>query len=407
MTLPLTDVDKAVLGEHLPFFQEWLKHSTNDAYYDQVNFDNRMANIGQIPALHVSGWFDGDGIGTKLNYAGMVSTGHANQKLVYGPWAHAVNTTTKIGHMEFGPQSLRDLDTLYLRWFDRWLKGIENGVEKEPAVDAFIMGRNEWRTFSAWPPKEAAIQKWYFHSDGRANSNSIGGQLSTVLPAKSDVPDRYVYDPADPYIPGGAAGLKRIAMAEPGDDARREEPDKRQDTLFYTTPTLKKELIVAGPISVHLFASTSAKDTDWFAMLQDVLPDGHVDTLCQGIIRARFRKSFSSPTLLKPGEIAEYNVDLWALGNSFKPRHRMRVVVSSSFFPVYARNLNTGGDLATDKVIVKAHQTIYHDAQHASYLVLPVLGEVGGGVWGTRRGGERERAEAKLIVIRHNRRESS
>jgi hypothetical protein len=167
--------------------------------------------------------------------------------------------------------------------------------------------------------------------------------------------------------------MAKAAAATPGVESTPEMPDKRQDTLAYTTPTLKKELIVAGPISVHLSASSSAKDTDWFAMLQDVFPDGHVETLVQGIIRARFRKSFKTPTLLKPGEVADYNVDLWALGNAFKAGHKVRVVVSSSCFPIYARNLNTGGDLATDTKIIVAKQTIYHTAAHASYLLLPVL----------------------------------
>ncbi len=370
--LPLTEVDKAVLGEHIPFFQEWLKHSTNDAYYDQVNWGDKMASIGQIPVLHVSGWFDGDGIGTKLNYAGMIKTGHANQRLIYGPWGHALNTTSKIGHYDFGPQALRDLDTLYLRWFDRWLKNVPNGIETEKPVEAFIMGRNEWRKFSAWPPTEASLQKWYFHSNGNANAVSVGGSLSTT-PGKTETADRYVYDPAAPYIPGGEKGMQKVASAEPGEASTADEPDKRPDLLNYTSDTLKTELVVSGPISVHLSASTSARDTDWFAMLQDVNPDGRVDTLCQGIMRARFRTSFSKPELVKPGAIEEYNVDLWALGMAFKPGHKVRVVVSSSFFPVYARNLNTGGDLATDTKIVKARQTIYHDAAHPSYILLPVL----------------------------------
>jgi putative CocE/NonD family hydrolase len=373
MTLPLTEVDKAVLGTHQPIFQEWLKHSTNDLYYDQVNFGDRMSSIGPMPALHISGWFDGDGIGTKRNFAGMVASGHANQKLVYGPWSHAVNTTTKLAGMDFGPKSMRDLDTLYLRWFDRWLKGVRNGVESEPPVEAFIMGRNEWRSFATWPPREAQIQKWYFHSDGRANATKIGGSLSTTLPGKAETADRFTYDPHDPYIIGGVAAMEKAASAAPGEVSKPEMPDKRQDTLAYSTPTLSKELIVAGPISVHISAASSAKDTDWFGMLQDVFPDGHVETLVQGIMRARFRNSYTKPTLLKPGEIAGYTIDLWALGNAFKAGHKVRVVISSSCFPIYARNLNTGGDLATDTKIVVAKQTIYHSSAHPSYVLLPVL----------------------------------
>jgi uncharacterized protein len=372
-TLPLTEVDKAVLGRHIPFFQEWLKHSTNDAFYDQVNFNDRMKSMGPLPALHVSGWFDGDGIGTKRNYAAMVASGHANQKLIYGPWGHAVNTTTKIGPFDFGPKSLRDLDTLYLRWFDHWLKGIDNGVDREPPVDAFLMGSNEWRTFSAWPPKEATLQKWYFHSGGRAGDSPGDGKLSTTPPAGSEAPDHYVYDPANPYIPGGSDKLKKAAAAQPGEESKLGHAERRPDLLYYTSAELKQDVTVAGPISLHLVAESSAPDTDWYAMLEDVYPDGRVAGLCKGIVRARFRKSFTTPTLLKPGEVAGYDLDLWALGNVFKKGHRLQVLVSSSFFPVYARNLNTGGDLATETKMVTAKQTIYHSAARQSYITLPVL----------------------------------
>ncbi len=130
---------------------------------------------------------------------------------------------------------------------------------------------------------------------------------------------------------------------------------------------------MAGPISVHLVASTSARDTDWTAALTDVTPDGKSIGFCQGIIRARFRKSFVKPTLLKPHEVAEYTIDLWALGNVFKKGHRIRVLVNSSNFPIYDRNLNTGGDIATGTKMVVAHQTVYHDNVRASYILLPVL----------------------------------
>ena len=187
-TLPVTDVDKALFGHHIGFFQDWLKHPTNDAFWDQVNFNDRMKRFGPLPALHVSGWFDGDGIGTKRNYQAMASSGHKNQKLIYGPWSHAVNMSTKLGPLDFGPQSARDLDTLYLRWFDHWLKGTKNNIEKEPPVDAFLMGTNEWRTFSAWPPKEAKLTRWYFHSKGHANSDNSDGLLSTDAPSAPSRP---------------------------------------------------------------------------------------------------------------------------------------------------------------------------------------------------------------------------
>lgn len=371
MTLPLTDVDKKLLGHHVAFFQEWLRHSTDDAYWDKVDFDRRLAHIGPLPALHVSGWFDGDGIGTKLNYAAMVDSGHANQRLIYGPWSHAVNTTSKIGPIDFGPQSLRDLDTLYLRWFDHWLKGVDNGVNREAPVEAFLMGTNVWRSFSQWPPRQAHVEHWYLHSDGRANADHTDGWLSPEAPSSGEKPDRYAYDPAKPFVPGALR-----SASESKKDAGELDlsgPETSADVLRYTSQPMAAALTVAGPISLHLCAASSARDTDWFAALFDVRPDGKVMGLCQGILRARFRASFTHPTLLKPGVPEEYTIDLWALGNVFQKGHRLQVIVTSSCFPTYARNLNTGGDPATDTKMVIARQTVYHVPGRESYLELPVL----------------------------------
>jgi putative CocE/NonD family hydrolase len=369
--LPLNTVDKKLFGKTVPFFQTWLKHSTNDAYWDQVNFLERMKSFAPLPALHVSGWFDGDGIGTKLNYATMVAAGQKNQKLVYGPWPHAVNSVTRIGELNFGPQSVKDLETLYLRWFDRWLKERDNGVDKEPPVEAFLMGRNEWKQFSAWPPQETQIQKWYLHSGGRANTSGGNGKLALEPPSADAPPDRFTYDPAKPYIPGPfLADLKR---RQENSTLNVSADLKNPGLLVYTSETLPNDVTVAGPISLKLFAATSAKDTDWYAQLMDVHPNGKSFSLCAGIIRARFRNSFTKPALLKPNQIAAYAIDLWALGHVFKKGHKIRLMITSSCFPIYDRNLNTGEDIATGKRMVVARQTVYHDYLRPSHLLLPVL----------------------------------
>lgn len=369
--LPLKDVDKSVFGHHIPFFQEWLQHPTNDSYWQQVNFNAKMKSLGELPALHVSGWFDGDGIGTKTNYAAMIASGHLHQKLIYGPWPHAVNTSSKLGPLDFGPQSLRDLDTIYLRWFDHWLKGVPNGIDKEPSVDVFLMGANEWRTFSAWPPPEAAMTKWYFHAKGHANADKSDGMLSTETAAADEPADHYTYDPAHPYVP--EVLQKALASGKAEDALVLTAPSRDPNLLAYTTEALENDVIVAGPLSVHLTAASSARDTDWFATLEDIYPDGKAIGLCQGVIRARFRNSFEKPEMLTPHQPQEYTLDLWALGNVFKKGHRIRVEIASSCFPIYDRNLNTGGDIATDTKMVTAQQTVYHDAARVSYLVLPTL----------------------------------
>jgi putative CocE/NonD family hydrolase len=371
-TLPVSDVDKAVLGHHVPFFQEWIRHDTNDDYWQQVNFNDKMKTMPPLPALHISGWFDGDGIGTKRNYAAMTESGHANQRLIYGPWTHAVNTSTKIGKMDFGPQAVRDLDTLYLRWFDHWLKGVKNGVEKEKPVEVFLMGRNEWRQFSAWPPREAIPTRWYLHSAGHANADKSDGRLSQSKPSATEKPDHFTYDPAKPLIP---TGFEKALQASGDTEAATgaEKPLADPQVLTYTSDALPHDVIVTGPLSMHLAAASSALDTDWFAALADVGPDGSEAGLCQSIIRARFRKGFDKATLLTPGEVADYTIDLWATGNVFKKGHKIRVIVSSSFFPIYDRNLNTGDSNATTTKMIVAQQTIHHDNAHLSYIELPTL----------------------------------
>jgi putative CocE/NonD family hydrolase len=370
-TLPIKDTDKALFGKTIPFYQKWLQNATNNSYWEKVNFNERMKSFKPLPALHVSGWFDGDGIGTKRNYAFMLAAGQKNQKLVYGPWPHAVNSVTQLGELNFGSDSLRDLDTLYLRWFDRWLKGVENGVDKEPPVDAFLMGKNQWRKFSAWPPSEAKMQKWYLHSGGNANGVKGDGTLSQTSPSASEKPDRFVYDPAKPFVPHSFQADLKAGKENSTLDATADE--QGADRLLYTSEPLRTEVVVAGPLSLRLTAETSAKDTDWYAYISDVFPNGKSITLVQGIVRARFRHSFVKPSLLKPGEVAQYDIDLWALGHVFQKGHRIRVLITSSCFPVYDRNLNTGEEIATATRMVKANQTIYHQHSRESYLLLPVL----------------------------------
>lgn len=370
-TLPLTALDTAVLGKHVGFFQEWLRHPTNDAYWQQVNFEAKLRQLPDLPALHISGWYDGDGIGTKRNYAAMVAAGQKHQRLIYGPWAHAVNTTRLVEGRDFGPQATRDLDTLYLRWFDHWLKGVDNGVEQEKPVEAFLMGKNEWRTFDAWPPREATPTKWYFRSQGHANNDRSDGLLSLSPPDTGQKPDRFVYDPTHPFIvPGFEAAMKATSDTDP---LQNSDDPAQADLLTYTSAPLTADLVVAGPISVHLSAGSSAKDTDWYAMLEDITPDGNTLRLCQGILRARFRNGFDHAELLSSSAPVGYDLDLWATGNVFLKGHRLRVTVASSCFPLFDRNLNTGGNIATETEMVSAHQAIYHDPSHPSYIVLPTL----------------------------------
>jgi hypothetical protein len=379
--LPVIELDKAVLGKENKYWRTWIAHPTNDAYWAPANFLDRLEKV-DIPVLHQSGWFDGDGIGSKLNYLKMTSHGHANQKLVLGPWGHTDTAGRMIGERDFGEAAIIDLQRDYLRWFDRWLKGKENGIDKDPLVSLFVMGSNKWLHGPTYPLPQTRFEKWYLSSGGQANTSKGDGKLTRGVPAAETPADRYTYDPGDP-TPSPLAyeetkeDEKKIRSVEEkkskAEGYHLEVTDSRRDILVYTTDALDKPLTIAGPLTAVLYAASSARDTDWFASLVELDKDGKVFPLVQGKLRARFRKSMSKPELLKPGKVYEYRLDLWHTGITIPAGSRLRVEISSAAFPLFSRNLNTGGHNETETKFVSAEQTIYHDAGYPSHVLLPVI----------------------------------
>jgi uncharacterized protein len=383
--LPVIELDKIVLGKENPYWRKWIEHPTDDEYWQKANFHNRLDKVN-IPVFHQSGWFDGDGIGSKLNYARMASLGHANQKLILGPWGHTDVATRSHGKHDFGPQALRDLQRDYLRWFDYWLKGVDNGVLKEPLVSIFVMGSNKWYHGSKYPLPSTRLEKWYLASAGKANTSSGDGKLQRQLPVKDSPVDRFSYDPGDPTP--NPDNLEKEEdkpekeTAKNDKDKKKEEKDRREevtnsrrDILVYVSDPFEEPYTFAGPISAVLYAASSARDTDWFMRLMTVDSKGKVFPLVEGKIRARYRQSMSKPTLLEPGKVYEYSLDLWQTGIAVPKGHRLRVEVASASFPMFSRNLNTGGHNEKERSFVTAEQTIYHDDQHPSHILLPVLVE--------------------------------
>ena len=333
----------------------------------------------KVPSLAISGWFDANFPGTPMNYRGMKQHGGTPEarrpRMVVGPWEHIINTRRQAAGVDFGPQAIIDWDGYVCRWFDCHLKGIDNQVLADPPVQVFVMGRNQWRSASDWPIPEAVPTKYYLHSQGRANSATGDGTLDTRPPG-AEPPDHYTYDPNDPtpsppFANGHIDGPRDVSRAA-----------SRPDVLVYATPVLDQDVEVIGPISAQLFAATSARDTDWMMRLIDVHPDGRALFLAEGVMRARHRSDqrggafdperFSS---IVPDRVYPYAIDFWRpTGNVFLKGHRIRVEISSSYYPYYLRNLNTGEDnlaLATQPVV--ARQTICHDAAHPSHVVLPVI----------------------------------
>jgi uncharacterized protein len=368
-TLPVADVDKALFGRHLDFLQEWLRHPTSGRYWEQASLGEHLDAVPALPVLHVGGWFQRDWAGAVRNFQAMIGSKHKSQRLIVGPWSNADIPLAKAEGRDYGSRSVLDLDTQYLRWLDHWLKGVRNNVEMDAPVEVYVTGADAWRAFSAWPPREASQARWYLHSGGGANSDGSNGVLSREAPAGPEPDDRYAYDPARPFIPESMRSLD-TAQQEP---LRLLPPTGERDVLSYVSAELDRAMLVAGPAVLHLTAETSARDTDWFAALEDVGPDGSAVTMAQGILSARFRKSVSNAMLLGSGEIAQYTVTLDVTARVVAREHRLRLLVTSSCFPLYSRNLNTGLNNLTTTETAAARQTVYHSAGHASFITLSML----------------------------------
>ena len=330
-----------------------------------------------IPMLHIGGWYDVFLNGTLRNFTSMRALGRGGQHLLVGPWTHG-NVSHVQGDLDFGFASSgvlvdlqSDLMTYQLRFFDRWLKDVPHGFDTAPAVKYFVMGANVWKSADTWPPAGVTEQRWYLHSDGRANGSADGGTLSREQP-ESEPADTFVYDPVLP-VPtiGGATLMHPLFRAGPRDQRPIEQ---REDVLVYTSAPLEAPLEVTGPVRVILHVATDAPDTDFVARLVDVYPDGRAITVTDGITRMRFRNGRYNPAEpLSPGQPYQIEVDLWSTALVLPPGHRIRVDVTSSSFPRWERNLNTGADNATTTEMRLAQQTILHDSAHPSYLVVSIM----------------------------------
>lgn len=377
----LTDLPLAghpMIKKYGSFYDEWMNHPTQSAYWDSISPSAGYSNI-TAPAMNISGWYDIFIWGTLQNYQNMKKEGGSaiarnNQKLIIGPWDHG-NFSGIFPERQFGEASSSDaidLTGIKIRWYDHWLKGIDNGIDTEDPVLIFTMGTDEWRTEKDWPLPGTQYRPYYLHSRGKANTLNGDGTLSTQKPAGEPF-DEYTYDPMNP-VPsvGGQVILPGPNTSGPRD---QQEVEQRPDVLVYSTPVLEKPVEVTGPIELRLFISSSAPDTDFTAKLVDVYPDGRAMILTNGIFRARYHNSFEKAELLEPEKVYELNINLLATSNVFKPGHRIRLEVSSSNFPQFNRNSNTGENIAqeTAEEYCPAVNRVYHSAEHASHLILPII----------------------------------
>jgi putative CocE/NonD family hydrolase len=359
-----------------PYFTDWLAHPDFDAYWKQWSIEDHYSQI-QVPVLSFAAWYDIFLGGSLKNFvrlkteAGTESARHG-QRLAVTVGGHAGGSDNpRVGAVNFGEKLPIDEDALMLRWYDWLLKGEANGVEQEKPVKIFVMGKNEWRDEDDWPLARAKSTRYFMHSAGAANGLAGNGSLSTVAPA-DEKPDQYVYDPNDavPTI-GGPLCCGALPTGIGPQDQRPAEA--RGDVLVYTTPAFAMDTELTGPVSLDLYVSSSAVDTDFTGMLVDVWPNGFAQNLTSGILRLRYRNSQEKPELVNPGETYHITVDLWATSNVFLAGHKLRLEVSSSNFPRFDRNLNAGEEQARATRMIKATNVIFHDKAHPSALVVPVV----------------------------------
>ena len=352
-----------------PWYFEDLRHPEDGPYWWLVNLERMFAEV-ETPIVHLGGWFDlfldstlrcFQGIHTH----GKTDTCRTNQRLVIGPWIHGPDQVGQrlVGELDFGPEAAFDLFAYRLEWYDYWLKGIENAIMERAPVQVFLMGANHWVEANTWPLPEIIYQPVYLsHGMGQTDASLNNGRLVYERPGTEDPAESFLSDPASP-----SESLLSRPLLGPRDHRRVEG-----QMLTYTSQRLEQELTVVGPVKAILYAASSAPDTDWVVRLCDVWPDGRSMSVCDGILRARFRDSLSQPTLLHPGHVYRFEVDLQATAQVFQAGHQLRVEVTSSDFPRYDRNLNTGAAFGTTSQGQVAHNTIFYGGSRASHLLLPI-----------------------------------
>ncbi len=325
----------------------------------------------EVPSLSVGGWHDVLLQPTLDGYVGARARGRGlarQARLLVGPWTHGDGMMSGTqGEMSFGMASSglsigmrEDLVALTLRWSDHWLRGVDNGIDREPPVQVFVTGVNRWIPLGDWPPAGAMETPLYLGS---------GGALGPMPSVEREASSRYTYDPASPAPTlGGATLLPQVYRA----GVKDQRPlSARSDVLTFTAPALDTPLAVIGPVSADLWVSSSAPDTDFVVRLVDVHPDGYMENVCDGITRARYRESSANPSFLEPGRVYGLSVDLWSTAHTFGVGHRVAVQVTSSSFPRWDRNWNTREDPAAATSGQPAEQTIWHDAARPSRILLP------------------------------------
>ena len=369
--LPLRQMPFLETPDLLPFLKDYLDHPAHDSYWDEWELAPRLPHI-EVPCFHVGGWYDSFIPQTIESYEALSAEGRAEHRLLVGPWYH-IPWTRQVGAIDFGDEAKNTVSAYERAWFDARLKGDRAALDALPPVRVFVTGENRWHDADAWPLVGLTAERWFLHSGGRANSLSGDGALGRGAPG-DEPPDFFVYNPLDPVpsLGGHSCCLPATAPMGPMDQRPVEH---RNDVLVYSSPPLDAPLFAAGFVKARLSAATSAADTDFTVKLCDVDADGRSINLFEGVIRGRFRENRKAEVPLEPHRIYDFAIDVGVICHTFRPGHRVRVEVSSSNFPAFDRNPNTGrpigGEHAFD--LTPAQQTVFHDGARPSFIDLPVI----------------------------------
>ena len=365
--LPLITLDTTVVGSENKLWQEYVRHSEYGPYWSEISTHEKIDQI-EVPTYFHAGWYDNYPAALFRSFGKIKDAGKVDElRMHVGPTDHMGDV---VGDRPFGDSAFQQQLEIAIRWLDYVVKGADNGVADEPKITMFTMGINEWRTADTWPPENAELTKFYLRSDG-----SRHGSLSTEQPG-DEASSQYTYDPENPVptLGGNHSGPQdHPEIIRVGTLDHRPNWD-REDVLVFETPPLEEDIEVTGSIIATVYASSSAVDTDFLVRLLDVEPDGTAWNLTDGIIRARFRKGiYDPPELLEPGEVFKYEIELLPTSNVFFKGHKIAVHITSSNFPMYDRNPNTGNEQGMDSELLVAQQTVFHDSSRPSHVTLPIV----------------------------------
>ena len=376
--LPIDTAMEKVSNTH-PYYKGVMEHEQYDEWWSSYSLRDKYHEMA-IPSLFITGWFDSLSNENFKLFNGWTKKAktedaRSKTKLIIGPWSHQIAPWGRVPMGEngeyadrtFGKQALSDVIEMHMHWYDQRLKGIDTGVDEEAPIKLFVMGKNTWRDEYEWPLERTEWTKFYLSSAGNAVDD--GGSLHPEIKTSDQTSDSFIYDPGNP-VPSLGSQYQTYDFCGPHD---RSHIQRRPDVLTFTTDVLTEDMEITGPISATIWASSDAKDTDFTATLTDLEPDGKAIALCEGIVRARFRNGTENPEMMVPGEIYKFEIDMWNTSNTFIKGHRIRIEISSSNFPRYNRNLNSGNPIASDIDITIANQTVYHGIQYPSHINLPVI----------------------------------